>query len=178
VRFAPPEFVLEGGHAETVRFTVSVPTGVEAGSYRAAILFDFIPLEADSSANARQVRFKSRIATLIYVNVGQAVAAVELTDLRVREAENRREIVAMLKNTSRRSVRTKGSLVLYDNAGSAVREVAMPDVPVLPQSEREVAIQTGDAVTNLPAGNYRVEVKIDVGLSAVLVGETVLKVAR
>jgi len=59
-----------------------------------------------------------------------------------------------------------------------VREVAVPDVPLLPESEREVAVTVVDAEKNppLPRGDYRVELKIDVGLPAVIVGETVLKV--
>ena len=66
-----------------------------------------------------------------------------------------------------------------DGAGGlAVREVPVPDVPVLPESERELAIIAVDAGTTLPSGDYRVELKIDVGQPALLVGETSLKVAR
>jgi hypothetical protein len=53
----------------------------------------------------------------------------------------------------------------------------VPDVPVLPESEREVAITALDPDKPAPpAGEYRVEVKIDVGMPAVIVGETTLKV--
>ena len=45
-------------------------------------------------------------------------------------------------------------------------------------SEREIAIAAFEAVKPLAAGEYRVEVKIDVGMPALLVGETTLKVAR
>ena len=54
----------------------------------------------------------------------------------------------------------------------------MPDVPVLPESERDVAVSTGDSPNALPPGDYRVELKIDVGQTAVIVGETTLKVER
>jgi hypothetical protein len=123
--------------------------------------------------------FKSRIATLIYVNIGQPPLAAELTDLRVRNAPLL-QVVAALKNTSRRSVRTRGSLVLYDDAGRNVRELPVPDVPLLPESEREVAITLADQEKPLTVepGDYRVEVRIDVGLPALLVGETTLKVPR
>jgi hypothetical protein len=55
----------------------------------------------------------------------------------------------------------------------------VPDVPVLPESEREVAIDTvdPDEPRPLPPGEYRVEVRIDAGMPAVLVGETTLKVS-
>jgi hypothetical protein len=51
-------------------------------------------------------------------------------------------------------------------------------VPVLPESEREVAIVAFEAEKPLPPGEYRVEVRFDVGMPAVIVGETTLKVPR
>lgn len=177
IRSAPPEFILDAGRQGTVRFTLTVPQGVDAAGYRTGLVFDFSPLDPSTATAARQVLFKSRIATLIYVHVGQPATAVELTDLQVRKAAEEMQVVASLKNTSRRSIRTKGTLVVYDGAGKTVRQVPVPDVPVLPESERDVAITTLDATGPLPPGEYRVEVKIDVGLPAVIVGETTLKVA-
>jgi hypothetical protein len=178
VRFAPPELVLEGGSQGTVRFTVAIPQGVEPGGYRTGILFDFTPETSDVVARARQVTVRSRIATLIYVHIGQPQAAVELTDLRVRSTKDDTEVVASLKNSGRRSIRTKGSLVVYDRSGLPVREMAVPDVPVLPESEREVALSTLETTKGLTPGDYRVEVRIDVGQPAVIVGETTIKIGR
>jgi P pilus assembly chaperone PapD len=183
VRFAPPEFIIRGGQQGTVRFTVTVPQGAEAAGYRTGLLFDFSPDEPDGVVRAKQVTVRSRIATLIYVHVAQAgpaghpPASVELTDLQVRTKEQT-EVVATLKNVSRRSVRTKGTLVLYDKSGAVVLQVPVPDVPVLPESERDVAVSTGESPKPLPPGDYRVELKIDVGQPAVIVGETTLKVER
>lgn len=180
VRIAPPEQVIEPGKDATVRFSLTVPASVEPGGYRTGILFEFGAATGDPVGRAREVMFKSRIATLIYVNIGQPVIAAELMDLRVRTAGPQLQVVAALKNTSRRSVRTKGSVVVYDQSGKAVREVPVPDVPLLPESERDVAIVVVDPEKNLTlaAGEYRVEVRIDVGLAAVLVGETTLNVPR
>jgi P pilus assembly chaperone PapD len=182
VRFAPPEFIIGGGQQGTVRFTVTVPLGAEAAGYRTGLLFDFSPNETDGAVRAKQVTVRSRIATLVYVHVAQAgsagpPASVELTDLQVRTKEQT-EVVATLKNVSRRSVRTKGTLVLYDKSGAVVLQVPVPDVPVLPESERDVAVSTGESPKPLPPGDYRVELKIDVGQPAVIVGETTLKVER
>jgi hypothetical protein len=178
IRFAPPELLLEPGARGTVRFTVTVPQALDPAGYRTGILFDFSDVDAEPITRARQVLFKSRIATLIYIHVGQPVASVELLDLATRTTPDGTRVVAVLRNTSRRSVRTKGSLIVYDGGGLAVREVPVPDVPVLPESERELAIVAVDAGTTLPSGDYRVELKIDVGQAALLVGETSLKVAR
>lgn len=179
VRIAPPELIIDAGKQGIVRFSIAVPPGAEAAGYRTGVLFEFGPAAGDPIPQRRAVQFKSRIATLIYANVGQPAAAVELTDLQVRPSNGQTQVVATLKNTSRRTVRTKGSLLLYDGGGAAIREVPVPDVPVLPDSEREVAIvaheQSGPP---LPAGDYRVEVKIDAGMPALLVGETTLKVQK
>jgi len=102
-------------------------------------------------------------------------------NLSVRPTVEETQIVATLKNTSRRSVRTKGSVILYDRGGTAIRELPVPDVPVLPESEREVVVPvapvlpSGDRSTALPAGDYRVELRLDVGQPALIVGETPLK---
>ena len=69
-------------------------------------------------------------------------------------------------------------MTIFDAGGKQLEQIAVPDVPVLPQSEREVAITAFEAAKPLPPGDYRVEVKIDVGMPALIVGETTLKVAR
>lgn len=178
-RIAPPELIVEPGKQGTVRFSMAVPADAPPAGYRTSVLFEFGPAAGDPVARAREVQFKSRIATLIYVNVGQPAAAVELTDLQVKRTPEQTSVVATLKNTGKRTVRTKGSLFIYDKSGAAVREVPVPDVPVLPESERDVAIVAFDAAkTPLPAGEYRVEVKIDAGLPALIVGETTMKVGQ
>jgi P pilus assembly chaperone PapD len=178
VRIAPPEQVIEPGKQATVRFSMAVPAGVAPAGYRTGVLFEFGPATGDPVARAREVLFKSRIATLIYVSVGQPPMAGELTDLQVKPSGSQTAVIATLKNSSKRYVRTKGTLVLYDAAGKTVREMPVPDVPLLPESEREVAIVVIAADKPLPPGEYRVEVKIDIGLPAVIVGETTLKVPK
>ena len=180
VRVAPPEQVIEPGKETTVRFSMTVPPDIQPGGYRTGVLFEFGPSTGDPAGRAREVMFKSRIATLIYVNIGQPAVAAELTDLRLRNSGPQLQIVATVKNTSRRYVRTKGTLLVYDQAGKSMREVPVPDVPLLPESEREVTMVVVDPEKNLTlaAGDYRVELRIDVGLPALLVGETTLKVPR
>ena len=144
------------------------------------MLFEFGPATGDPVGRGRDVMFKSRIATLLYVNIGQPPMAAELTDLRQRSVGPQLQVVATIKNTSRRSVRTKGILILYDQAGRNVREVPGPDVPFLPESERDVAIVVADPEKTavLAAGEYRVELRIDIGLPALLIGETTLRVPK
>jgi P pilus assembly chaperone PapD len=178
IRIAPPDQVIDATKDGVVRFSLTVPAGVAPAGYRTSILFEFLPPGADPARRGREVQFRSRIATLIYVNIGQPPVNVELTDLLIRPAKEATQVIATLKNTSKRTVRTKGTLTLSDTAGKTIAQTAVPDVPVLPESEREVAITAFEASKPLPAGEYRVEVKIDVGMPALLVGETTLKVAR
>ena len=69
VRLAPPEQTIEPGASAIVRFSASLPEGVEPGGYRTGILFEFEP-ETRTAAPKRELAFKSRIATLIYINSG------------------------------------------------------------------------------------------------------------
>lgn len=180
IRVAPPEQVLDPGKEATVRFSLSVPATIQPGGYRTGVLFEFGPAAANPVGRGRQVMFKSRIATLIYVNVGQPTMVAELTDLTVRTLGKQTQVVATVKNASRRYVRTRGNVILMDQSGHSVRELPVPDVPLLPESEREVSITVIDADKPVPIepGDYRVEVRMDVGLPALLVGETTLKVVR
>ena len=179
MRVAPPEIVVDAGKAAVVRFTLTVPPGTAPAGYRSGILFEFAPASGSPIPKPREVAFKSRIATLIYANVGEPPAAVELIDVRSRMIPDQpAQIVAVLKNTGQRTVRTRGTLTLYDKNGAAVSTTVVPDVPVLPESEREVAIPAlNPDKSRPPAGEYRVEIKIDVGLPALIVGETTLKVS-
>jgi len=154
-----------------------VPQGIQPGGYRSGILFEFSPPSDDPLSKSRAVSFKGRVATLLYVNVGRPDASAELVNVEVRNTPVETQIVAVLKNPSRKSMRTKGSLLVVDAAGQTVKTVQMPDVPVLPESEREVAIAVagGDA-GSLANGEYRIELRIDLGLPALIVGETQLKV--
>jgi P pilus assembly chaperone PapD len=180
LRIAPPEQIIEAGQTALVRFSMTVPADIQPGGYRTGVLFEFGPAAGDPVARAREVMIRSRIATLIYINIGQPAMMAELTDLRTRSAGPQLQAVATVRNTSRRSVRTKGTLLVYDGTGKVAREVAVPDVPLLPESEREVAMNVIDPDTHsaLAAGEYRLELRMDVGLPAVLVGETTLKVPR
>jgi P pilus assembly chaperone PapD len=180
IRVAPPEQVIEPGKDTVVRFSLSVPASIQPGGYRTGVLFEFGPAAANLAGRGRQVMFKSRIATLIYVNVGQPPLAAELTDLTVRTLGAQTNVVATVKNSSRRYVRTRGNVTLFDHNGQNVREMQVPDVPLLPESEREVSIPVIDPDKQLAVspGDYKIEVRIDVGLPALLVGETTLKVLR
>jgi P pilus assembly chaperone PapD len=177
VRLNPPELVVKPGAEGTIRFTTTAPKDTVEGGYRTSIMFEFSPESEDLASRGRQVAFRGRIATLVYVTVGKPVPAVDLIDLQIRTPQGQpAQIVATLKNSGRVQVRIKGTATVSGSTGKIVRQLTLPDVPVLPMSERDVAIPTaGEKQEPLPPGEYRVEVKIDVGLPALLVGETTMK---
>jgi P pilus assembly chaperone PapD len=178
VRVNPPEQTVGPGATAIVRFTTTVPVGVKDGGYRCAVMFEFDPPDTDPAAKAREVRFRGRVATLLYATVGTPGAVVEMTDLQIRTAADRApDVVATLKNAGPVHVRTTGTAAVYDASGQEVRKLTVPNVPVLPESEREVSIPTASSdQAGLPPGKYRVEVRLDVGLRELLVGETTLEV--
>ena len=178
IRIAPPELLIDPGKEGVVRFNLTVPQQVEPAGYRKGILFEFLPPTATPGSKGREVSFRSRIASLIYVNIGAPPVAVELMDLVSRTTKEGLHVIAVLKNTSKRTVRTKGTMTLLDRGGAAASQVSLPDVPLLPEREREVAIPATTTGKPLPDGEYRVEVRIDVGMPALIVGETTLKVPK
>jgi P pilus assembly chaperone PapD len=180
LRLNPTEFTIEAGATFTVRVTATVPKGVADGGYRCGVMFEFDPPGTDPRQVTKDVMFRGRIATIYYVTVGKPVPVVTLTDLQARQSpDGQLWVVAVLKNTSRASVRTAGSLVISSAQGGSLRKIDLPNVPVLPMSEREVRIPTaGPDDPPLGPGQYRVEVRIDVGLPAVIVGETMLEVGK
>ena len=180
VRLNPPEQVLEPGATGIVRFTTTVPAGVKDGGYRCAVMFEFENPNADPVAKNREVMFRGRVATILYATVGSPLPAVELTDLEGRVQPDRPPaVVATLKNTGPVHVRTRGSAVVYDAAGTVVRQLVIPNTPVLPESGRELAIATAkEGEPPLAPGRYRVEVKLDLGLRELVVGETTLEIPK
>ena len=178
LRVAPPEQVVQPGQQGIVRFTATAAPDAADGGYRAAILFEFGAAAADPVAARRAVQFRSRVATLVYMNVGKVTPAIELTDLASRHRPNEPPtIVATFRNAGRANVRTRGSVTLRDADGQIVRTVDVPNVPLLPLAEREVAIPaTGDGQPPLAPGTYRVELKVDTGMPELVIGETTMTV--
>ena len=125
--------------------------------------------------------FKGRVATVLYVTVGSPKPAVELVDVQqVDPSEGRpAAAVATLKNTGKVHVRIKGQVVVSNEAGVEVRRLPIPDVPVLPESERDVVVPLAEQGQEpLARGQYRVAFRIDLGLPELVVGETTVTVGK
>jgi hypothetical protein len=143
-------------------------------------MFEFDPPGVDAKTARKDMQFRGRVATIVYVTVGSPQPDIDIADLQSRPAPGGApEVVALLANAGRAYVRTKGSLIISLPDGTRVREVPVPSVPVLPESRRELHVPTaGPNDSPLDPGLYKVEIRIDVGMPALLVGETTLEVAR
>ncbi len=179
MRLNPVEQVLQPGASGVVRFTITAPAGTPPGGYHGAIVFAVTPPGTEGVVS-KGVMFTTRVATIVYITVGSPKPAVDLVDVQgVEQRGKPPAVLATLKNTGSVHVRTKGTLTIYDKSGTVLRRIAVPDVPVLPQTERDVAIPTAeDGQAPLPAGDYKVEVRIDIGLPELLVGQTTVTIGR
>ncbi len=180
VRTNPSDLTIKPGEQATVRATTTVPADTPTGAYRCAVMFEFEPPGAGPAAPRKDMQFRGRVATIVYATVGAPTTAVELTDLQVAATPGAPpDIVATLANAGRGYVRTRGTLIISAAGGQVVREIALPNVPVLPESTREVRVSTsGPQDAPLEPGRYKVEIRIDVSQPALLVGETTLEVTR
>lgn len=179
IRTNPSDFTLRPGETTTVRATTTVPADTLEGGYRCGIMFEFDPPGTDPKTARKDMQFRGRVATIVYATVGAPKADVDLADLQVRPTDSPMpDVVALLANAGRAYIRTKGTLVISTMEGRRVRELPLPNVPVLPESRRELRVSTASQDPPLPPGRYKVEIRVDVGLPALLVGETTFEVMR
>lgn len=163
LRVNPFDFRLQPGEMKTVRFTVSVPAETEAGGYHAGISFEQVP-EAPPGGRLGQVAFTGKIVAAVYVLVGKVQIEGSLEDV-VFESAGEQAVKLKLKNPGRTHFRLKGEVRLTTAEGKKVMSLEIPDEPVLPQSERWVAIPLKE---KLAPGSYIAEVRLDIGRDELL----------
>ena len=159
IRVNPTDLRIEPGQTKEVRFTVSVPQGVEDGGYRAAIIIETVP-DATPGEKVKRVFLRGRIATIIYEVVGKPIPNGHANALQARPKKEGVDFILALQNAGKVHFRTKGSIAVKDDRGEKVLEVEIPDVPVLPESEREVKVSYEKPV---PKGKYRALAVVDIG---------------
>ncbi|MDI6698844.1 MAG: hypothetical protein QME85_07910 [Candidatus Saccharicenans sp.] len=164
IRVNPFDFRLQPGEMKSVRFTVSVPGDTQPGGYHAGISFEQVP-EAPPGGRLGQVAFTGKIVAAVYVLVGKVEIQGSLTDLVVDSAGDFQAIRLKLSNPGRTHFRLKGEIRLTAAEGRKALSLEVPDEPVLPGSERWVIIPFKE---KLGPGNYKAEVKLDIGREELL----------
>ena len=180
IRVAPPELVVDPGKDGIGPLHPDGAAGVDARRLsRPGSCSSSCRIRATPGPQGREVQFRSRVATLIYVNVGPA--ADQRRAHRSRDAHD--PGTAARGCGARKHQQAHGPHEGHDDAARSQRQAghAGPACPTCRSSPRASA-RSRSRVTAagkpLPAGEYRVEVRIDVGMAALVVGETTLKVSR
>ncbi|HWP34104.1 MAG TPA: hypothetical protein VNM66_00765 [Thermodesulfobacteriota bacterium] len=175
VRINPVEFDLPPQATVDIRFTVTVPAGAPAGGYRTAIVVEQVPRPTPGRTPVREVAIRARIASVLYVRVGEPVPSMALHDVRFRREPNgMRSLVVAVQNTSSVHFRVRGQIELADPAsGKRLYRVPVPDVPVLPESPRDVRVPLPDTVK---PGTYHARTEIDIGRPELYVHDGVIRI--
>ena len=136
--------LLEPDGVRDFRLTGTVPDDPSlAGTYQAMVFFQVdAPGDPDEGLG---VVATTRIALTVYVTIaGTESDGSELVDLFV-EDDALTFAVANIGNTV---MRLGGFVELRNESGEAIERIAVPNIPVLRQSEREVSLPLPEAVTS------------------------------
>jgi len=159
IRINPIDFRIAAGQTKEVRYTVTVPQGIEDGGYRVAIIFETVP-DVTPGEKTKRMLIKGRIAAILYEVVGKPVFQGYANTLRAEPKKDGIDFILLLQNTGKVHFRTKGTITVTDSKGEKAFEVEIPDAPVLPGSEREMKIPYDKPV---PKGKYSALVVVDLG---------------
>jgi len=172
IRINPVDFRIGPGQIKDVRYTVTVPQGIDEGGYRAAVIFETIP-DPVPGEKVKRVLLKGRIITIVYEIVGNPIPQGHANGLRAEMKEGGIDFILGLQNTGRVHYRTKGSINVKTSSGDKVFEVELPDVPVLPGSEREVKVHYDKPISR---GTYTALAILDIGKKELIGSETTFSV--
>jgi hypothetical protein len=140
IEAAPRDFLLEPGQTEFVRFTLRVPAGVVDGGYWCGLLLESVPLHYEE-ADARRMLVKGRVATMVYVTVGDPVRSGEIAALSTITREGRSFLRLEIANTGQDVFRLVGNVEGLAGADGLEETRPLPDVPVLPGTRRIVEME-------------------------------------
>jgi hypothetical protein len=128
--------LLEPNATRDFRLTVRIPDDPTlAGTYQAMLFFQVdTPNETGEGVG---VQATTRIALTVYITIaGTERGGAELVDLFV----DGDDVVFAVANLGNTVMRLGGFVELRDEEGATLERIAVPNVPVLRESEREVAL--------------------------------------
>lgn len=168
IRINPVDFRISPGQTKEVRYTVSVPEGIDDGGYRAAIIFETVP-DITPGEKIKRVFLRGRIVTILYEVVGKPIPKGHANSLKTKLKKDGIDFILSLQNTGKVHYRTKGTITVKDEKGERVFEIEIPDVPVLPESERDVRVNYEKPI---PKGKYSAMAVVDIGMKELIGAET------
>lgn len=167
IKLNPVELAVPAGQEVPVRYTVTVPQGVQ-GAFRCIVMFEAVP--EPNQIGPRTVGINGRIGSVLYVQVGPLAKRARITRFAVTP-ENATLTVA---NTGTSHVRLRGTLKFEDASGKLVRQEPLPNAVVLPGADgiRDLSVK----LSPLPPGEYTVSVLLDFGGEALVGARTHVQV--
>jgi P pilus assembly chaperone PapD len=172
IRINPVDFRIDPGQTREVRYTITVPQGIDDAGYRAAVVFETVP-DVIPGEKIRRVFLKGRIVTILYEVVGKPIPQGHANSLKANAKKEGMDFILALQNTGKVHFRTKGSITVKDSNGNKVFEVELPDVPVLPESERDVKVSYDKFI---PKGKYTATAVVDIGKRELIGAEATFEV--
>jgi P pilus assembly chaperone PapD len=164
---APSDFLLKPGQTKFVRYTIKVPAEIREAGYHGSLLLETLPLDR-SERKAMQMFVQGRIASMMYVTVGNPRRSAEIRSLTAAQRGGKPLLRMLVENTGDDFVRLAGDMKVLRGGEEIGGRVSLPDVPVLPRSRRyvELELQPEQLFTNAMA-----HVRIELEGVGVLVGE-------
>ncbi len=172
IRINPVDFRISPGQTREVRYTITVPQGIEDRGYRVAIIFETVP-EVTPGEKMTRVFIKGRIATILYEVVGKPLPQGHANSLKSQLRKDGIDFILALQNTGKVHFRTKGSITVKDSDGKKAFEAGIPDAPVLPESGREVKISYDNPI---PKGKYTALAVVDIGKKELIGAEATFEI--
>jgi len=164
IKVNPQDFRLNGNEVKMVRYTISIPQGIDSAGYHAAVSFENVPLTPDDPASSRMV-FTGKIAAAVYIKVGEVQPNGEILDLTYHAEEKKGEIWLRIKNNSRTHFRLKGSIKLTHTIDKKSITIDIPNEVVLPEGERKIKCLIPE---KLEHGIYNAFCTLDIGRKELL----------
>jgi hypothetical protein len=159
ITLSPTQFELGPGEMREVRFTVTVPEGVE-GTYWAAILVEGAPREVEISEGTTII-VRKRFGIKVY----ETPPGTGRRDGRILKLQrlgfNPLTFLIAFENTGTLDLQVSGEVEVIDSQGQMVEEIPVAQFPILPGAVREVR-----AVGTAPrpaAGRYYALAVLDFG---------------
>jgi len=158
IQINPVDFRLGAGQNRTIRYAIAVPETAAMQGYRSAVICEIIP--DVKPGEKKKVQIKGQIAMIVYGTAGKPQPVCEVVDLKTESKAGKTDFVLIMKNKGPVQFRSGGQIEVRDAGNHKVAEVTIPDVPALPESEREIRIPFEK---QLPMGEYRLIAMIDIG---------------
>lgn len=164
----PTEFTVAPGDDQVIRFTVTVPDGVPAASYRTAILIESLPDFAVAPVH-NAAYLTARIGVIVYNRIGEVAPAVEIVGQEVVGTSGEMAINLTVRNPGLVHVRISGISQIVTPQGRVLQELPIEGAVVLPRSERDILIRLRESIDQ---PSFKVLSQIDIGLEELLEVET------